>query len=149
VNAQKLMIIALVALVVIFVIAVGIGGCHGSGRSDRPGAVSALKGLQGKRFLVIGDKTTATCAAPGAVTFTVSGACVITFQKRAFFRKATRVVFRATAPVRVVIEPENGPRQDELVDPNKCFGSAVDHAGGKMTLIGNATIILLRGACPE
>jgi hypothetical protein len=147
---QKLLIIVLVALVVIFVIAVGIGGCHGSGRTDRPGPVNALKGLQGKRFLVIGDKTKATCAGPGAVTFIVNGVCTITFEKRPFFKTSTRVVFVPNASVRVLVDPKNGPRQDEQVDQFKCFGSAIDHAGGTMTLIANnATITLLRQACPS
>ena len=153
--SQKLLIIVLVVLVVIFVITVGIGGCHGGGDTDDAGAVSALKGLQGKRFLEIGDKASVSptsCGAPGAQTLTVNTTCVITFEKRAFFRRSTRVVLQANRPLRVIIEPKDGPRQDESIGAAECFGSAVNHSGGTMTLIspsGVATVALLRQACPE
>jgi hypothetical protein len=154
VSAQKLLIIVLVILVVIFVITIGIGGCHGSGNSDDAGAVKALKGLQGNRFLVIGDKASAdppNCGVPGAETLTVNGTCVITFEKRAFFRRSTRVVLRANKAMRVMIAPNDGPRQDELLGPLECFGSAINHSGGTMTLTSppNTTVALLRTGCPE
>jgi hypothetical protein len=135
------------------VITIGIGGCHGSGNSDDAGAVKALKGLQGNRFLVIGDKASAnptSCGVPGAETLTVNGTCVITFEKRAFFRKSTRVVLQANKPMRVMINPNDGPRQDELLGTFECFGSAINHSGGTMTLTSsNATIILRKEGCPE
>ena len=97
-STQKLLIIVLVVLVVIFVITVGIGGCHGGGDTDDAGAVSALKGLQGNRFLEIGDKATTTCTVGqdmlGRQTLTVTGTCDVRFEKRAFFRRSTRVAFR-------------------------------------------------------
>ena len=154
-SAQKILIIVLVVLVVIFVITVGIRGCHGGGNSDDPGAVKALKGLQGNRFLEIGDKASVnppTCGLPGAQALTANPTCVVTFEKRAFFRRSTRVVFRANKPLRVIIDPKDGPRQDETVGTLECFGSAVNRSGGTMTLTslsGAATVALLKEACPE
>jgi hypothetical protein len=155
VSAQKLLIVVLVALVVIFVITVGIGGCHGGGDTDDAGAVSALKGLQGNRFLEIGDKAIAPppgCGSPDANTLTVNGTCVVTFEKRAFFRRSTRVVFVANKPMRVIIDPNDGPRQDEQLRALECFASAVNRSGGTMTLTslsGVATVSLVRQGCPE
>jgi hypothetical protein len=154
-SAQKILIIVLVVLVVIFAITVGIGGCHGGGDSDDAGAVKALKGLQGNRFLEIGDKASVsppTCGAPGAQTLTANPTCVVTFEKRAFFRRSTRVVFRANKPMRVIINPEDGPQQDEQIGILECFASAVNRSGGTMTLTslsGAATVTLLREPCPE
>jgi hypothetical protein len=153
---QKVLIIVLVALVVIFVITVGIGGCHASGnrRTDDESAVGALKGLQGNRFLEIGDKASASppsCGSPGAQTLTVNGSCVITFEKRAFFRRSTRVVFRPNSRVSVIVVPRDGPRQDEQVNQGECFATAVNHSGGTLTLkplVGTtATLFLQRRPC--
>ena len=143
------MIIVLVVLVVIFVITLGIDGCHGSGKPDpaHPGAVGALKGLQGNRFLAIGDKASTTCQVLGPTVLRVSGSCTVTFEKRAFFSKATRVVFRPSALVQVMIDPKNGPTQEKDQTTGDCVASAVDHAGGTMTLTGNATIFLQRAPC--
>ena len=164
-SAQKILIIVLVVLVVIFVITIGIGGCHGSGtpNPNRAGFVGALKGLQGKRFLEIGDKASmsprppppqSNCGTPNAETLTVGGTCVITFEKRAFFRKSTRVVLQPNRPLLVVIAPNDGPRQDVQLpaDGDFCFASAVNHSGGTMTLTslsGVATVALLRRGCRE
>ena len=149
------MIILLVVLAVIFLITVGMGGCHSGGRSPNDaGAVKALKGLQGNRFLAIGDKAFVnppSCGQSGAQALTVNTTCFVTFQKRAFFRKSTRVVFRANRLLRVIVDPKDGPRQDETVGAGECFASAVNHSGGTMTLIsptGAATVLLLRQACP-
>jgi len=151
VNAQKLMIVVLVALVVIFVITIGIGGCHGSGGTSpkNAGAVDALKGLQGNRFLEIGDKATTTCGQPSPGRLTVNGQCKISFEERAFFRRSTRVVFRPSAGITVFTNPENGDPRTDPVGAGECFASAIDHAGGTMTLFGNATIFLQRQGCPE
>jgi hypothetical protein len=159
---QKLLIILLVAIVVIFLITLGISGCHGSGKpdADNPGAVGALKGLQGKHFLKIGDKATATCAPPGAVTFTVSGPCTINIQKRAFFRTATRVIFRRCTSsscqnftkfpfFQVQVVPKNGPTQNEQIVGKSCFATAVGREGGTITLNGNAIITLVKQPCPK
>jgi hypothetical protein len=154
VSAQKILIIVLVVLVVIFVITVGIGGCHGSGRPDPndAGFVGALKGLQGNRFLEIGEDTSTTCQVLDAQTLRVNGTCAVNFEERAFFRRSTRVVFQTNAPLRVIVNPNDGPRQDEQLptDGKFCFGSAVNRSGGTMTLTGNnVTVVLLRQACPE
>lgn len=155
-SAQKILIIVLVVLVVIFVITIGVGGCHGGGDSDDPGAVKSLKGLQGNRWLTIGDKATVSppsCGAPGAQTLTVNTTCIVTFQKRAFFRRSTRVALLGNRSLRVIVNPKDGPRQDDTVDPFQCFASAVNHSGGTMTLIastGLSTAVFLRQqACPE
>jgi hypothetical protein len=152
--SQKLMIIVLVVLVVIFLITLGMGGCHSSRTPSpsRAGAVGALKGLQGKRFLVIGDKARAnppSCGTPGGSTLTVNGACIVTFEKRAFFRRSTRAVFRANAPIHVIVNPNDGPGQNENLSTSECFATSVNHSGGTMTLIGNATVFLQRSPCPE
>lgn len=149
------MIIALVALAVIFLITLGMGGCHSSRipSPDHAGFVGSLKGLQGKRFLEIGDKAHTDppgCGTPGVQTLTVNPRCVVIFEKRAFFRRSTRVVFRANAPVHVTVEPNDGPRQDEQLTTLQCFASAVNHSGGRMTLTGsNATVFLQRQPCPK
>jgi hypothetical protein len=155
--SQKLLIIVLVVLAVIFLITLGMSACQGSGEPNpgRAGAVDRLKGLQGNRFLEIGDDARAnppSCGVPGGQTLTVNGTCVITFEKRAFFRRSTRVAFRANAPIRVIINPNDGPTQDEEdMNPlatNRCFGSSVGRSGGTMTLIGTATVFLRQEGCP-
>jgi hypothetical protein len=150
------MIIVLVAVVVIFVITVGIGGCHdsGSGRDpDDAGAVGTLKGLRGKRFLRLGDKASASPSGcfVGPRTLQISGntSCTVTFQKRAFFRRSTQIAFVANAPVFVIIKPESGPDQQQLVSAGRCFGSAVGRAGGTMQVFGtNATVQFRETQCP-
>jgi hypothetical protein len=154
--SQKLMIIVLVAVAVIFVIAVGIGGCHGSTRLGDAGAGNGLKGLQGKHFLVIGDKASTNCTLGqdmfGRQTLTVSSSsCAIFVGKRSSFRRPTRVVFVSNLPISVSIDPVHGPHQDpKQVNANDCSAAAIDHSGGTMTfsrLVGSPTITLLRQAC--
>jgi hypothetical protein len=151
--SQKLLIVLLVVLVVIFVITLGIGGCHSSGSGkdpDHPGAVGALKGLQGKRFLRIGDKASTTCGVlPNQVGLVVNGTCTITFEKRSFFSRSTRVLFVPSATVFVQVKPKSGHDRTDRVDGGKCYGSAIDHGGGTMTLFGNATITFRRQECPK
>ena len=154
---QKLLIILLVAIVVIFLITLGISGCHGSGKpdADNPGAVGALKGLQGKHFLKLGDKATVTpnTCAQGPTTLRVNGVngvCIVSVEKRAFFRKSTRVALVANAPMSVFVNPKNGPQVNKAVNAGRCFGSAVDHAGGTIQISGtNATVTVLQHGCPK
>jgi hypothetical protein len=152
--SQKLLIVVLVVIVVIFVITIGIGGCHASGSGkdpDHAGFVGGLKGLQGKRFLKIGDKATVTpnTCAQGPTTLRVNGVCIVTVEKRAFFRKSTRVALVANAPISVFVNPKNGPQVNKAVN-GRCFGSAVDHAGGTIQISGtNATVTLLQQGCPK
>jgi len=155
---QKLLIILLVAIVVIFVITIGIGGCHASGSGkdpDHPGAVGALKGLQGKHFLKLGDKATVTpnTCAQGPTTLRVNGfngVCIVSVEKRAFFRKSTRVALVANVPMSVFVNPKNGPQMNKAVNAGRCFGSAVDHAGGTIQISGtNATVTVLQHGCPK
>jgi hypothetical protein len=154
---QKLLIVLLVAIVVIFVITIGIGGCHSSGSGkdpDHAGFVGALKGLQGNRFLKIGDKATVTpdTCNQGPTTLRINGfgSCIVTVQKRAFFKKSTRVALVANAPISVFVNPKNGPQLNKAVNAGKCFGSAVDHAGGTIQITGtNATVALLQQGCPK
>jgi hypothetical protein len=160
------MIILLVVLALIFLITVGMGGCnHGGGRTPSDaGAVKSLKGLQGNRFLTIGDKafvSTDGCwdgRAPQILT--VNPQCFVILQKRAFFRKSTRVVFRRCidpprcqlpAPFpsfRVTVNPRNGPQRTDDVTGKFCYGTAIDHGGGALTLLGTATIELQQQGCP-
>jgi len=161
--SQKLLIVVLVVLVLIFLITLGMAGCHGSRRPDpdHAGVVGALKGLQGKRFLVIGDKASTNCAVINAVTLRVNGTCFISLQKRAFFRKSTRVAFRncvdppgCTTPstfpsLRVDVNPRKGPTQSDQVSGERCYGTSIGHAGGTISLTGNTTIALQREGCPE
>jgi hypothetical protein len=152
------MIILLVVLALIFLITVGMGGCHHGGRTPNDaGAVKSLKGLQGNRFLTIGDKafvSPGSCwdaRAPQVLTVTINTDCFVTFQKRAFFRKSTRVALQSNRPLTVTIDPVDGPRREDPVGAGDCFGSAVSHSGGSMTLespTGTATVLLLRHACP-
>src|SRR5215213_8445069 len=147
---QKLMIVVLVVLVVFFLLTLGMSACQGSGepKPGRAGAVDSLKGFQGNRFLEIGDKASTTCDQLDAVTLRVTGTCAITLQKRAFFRRSTRVAFTVNAPTRVIINPNDGPRQDVQLpdeDGKFCFGSAVGRSGGTITLAStNATLVLRR-----
>lgn len=164
-SAQKLLIIVLVVLVVIFLITLGMSACQGSGepKPGRAGAVDRFKGLQGNRFLEIGDDASTTCGLVNSVTLTVNGTCSITLEKRAFFRRSTRVVFRpclnpptcqtlGAFPLlfRVIVNPSEGPTQNDDVGGEGCYGTAIGREGGRITL-GNAniTISLRRPGCPE
>lgn len=148
-SSQKVMIVVLVVLALIFLITLGMGGCHSSRRPDphHPGAVSALRGLQGNRFLQIGDKASTNCGTPNASALTVNGQCVIFFQKRAFFRKSTRVVLQPVGALHVTVNPKDGPAQDDPVDPGECYATAVNHSGGSITLTGNTIVAILRRGC--
>jgi hypothetical protein len=156
--SQKLLIIVLVVLVLIFLITLGMSACKGSGDPNpgSAGAVDRLEGLQGNRFLEIGDDASvnpSSCGSPGGQTLTVNGTCVVTFDKRAFFRKSTRVAFTANKPIFVTIVPKDGPRQEENdmqpLAAFRCFGSSVGRSGGTMTLSGtNATVFLRQEGCP-
>lgn len=147
---SKGLIIVLVVIVVLFVATIAIGAGHGSGSSDRPGAVSALKGLQGSRFLTIGDKASTTCPQLTQAVLQVAGSCVITLDKRSFFSSPTRVAIDVTGSVTVTADTKNGPPQTSTVD-GQCYGTAVDHNGGTITLLSfSATTITLRtAACPS
>jgi hypothetical protein len=154
-SAQKLMIIVLVALAVIFVITLGIRGCHDTDRPDPDdsGFVGALKGLQGNRFLQIGDDASTTCDRPtSAQTLQVDDSCRIDLEERAFFRRSTRVALQANRSLDVSVRPNDGPDQDvELpVDGKFCFGSSINRAGGRITLSGtNVMVVLRREGCPK
>jgi hypothetical protein len=154
--SQKLLIIVLVVIVLIFLITLGMSGCQGSDKpkpKSAPKSVKAFKGLQGNRWLTIGDKATTNCAVLSPTALRVNGSCTIAFQKRRFFNKSTRVAFVPNTSVRVIVDPKNGKRQDNSVGPSlevKCYGTAVDHDGGTITLLGNnATLTLRREPCPE
>jgi hypothetical protein len=149
-SSQKVMIVVLVVLALIFLITLGMAGCHSSRRPDpdHAGAVGALKGLQGKRFLQIGDKASTTCGTPNAATLTVTGSCAIFVQKRAFFRKPTRVVLQPVGELHVTVDPNNGPGvENQSVDAGRCVATSVDHHGGSITLTGNTAVSVLRHAC--
>lgn len=153
--SQKLLIIVLVVLVVIFVLTLGMSACKGSGepKPGRAGAVDTLKGLQGNRFLEIGDDAITTCGIVNSrrLTVPVTG-CAITLEERAFFRRSTRVAFDASAPLDVILTPKDGPRQEAQLpfEGSFCFGSSVSNDGGTMRLSGNNVTVFLRTqGCPE
>lgn len=151
---SKKLIIVLVAIAVLFVVTIAIGASHGSSASPaHPGFAGALKGLQGSRFLTIGDAAATTCAIVGSAptVLSVSGSCVISVEKRGLFSSATRVAFDANGQVGVVAETKSVPAQTNTVDGGKCYGSAIDHSGGTITLSAfPATTITLRtAACPD
>jgi hypothetical protein len=151
---NKKVIIVLVVIVVLFVATIAIGASHGSSASpDHPGFAGALKGLQGSRFLTIGDKATTTCPTVGSVptVLSVSGSCAIFVEKRSLFSSATRVAFDANGQVVVVAETKSVPAQTSTVDGGKCYGSAVDHNGGTITVSAffATTITLRTEACPS
>jgi hypothetical protein len=160
--SQKLLIIVLVVLAVIFLITLGMSACQGSGDPNpgRAGAVDSLKGLQGNRFLEIGDDAGTTCGLVNAVTLTVNGLCAITLEKRAFFRRSTRVAFRRCIDppacqtlgrflfFQVFVNPRKGPTQNDQITGETCYGTAIGREGGTITLNGNATISLRRPGCP-
>jgi hypothetical protein len=152
--SQKLLIIVLVVLVVIFVLTLGMSACKGSGEPDpgQAGAVDRLEGLQGNRFLEIGDDATTSCTVLNARTLRVNGTCAVFFEERAFFRRSTRVAFDASANLAVILTPKDGPRQEaQLPHEGKfCFGSSVSNDGGVMTMSGtNVTVALRTQGCPE
>lgn len=150
---NKGLIIALVVIVVLFVVTLAVGAGHrGSADPDHPGFAGGLKGLQGSRFLVIGDKASTTCPVVNTAPtmLSVSGSCAITVEKRSFFSTATRVAFDAAGQVSVRVDTKGLPEQTgNLPDDHgkSCFGTAVDHNGGTITLGAFlATTITLRTA---
>jgi hypothetical protein len=133
-DGQKVAIVALVALAMFFVVTRGLAGSHGGGRSDRPDPVEFLKGLQSQRFLDLDDHASTTCGRAGnALEVPAGAACELTLAERGRFGTPTRVVFQPSQSIRVRVDPERGASQDVTVDPDECFQSAVDTAGGRMT----------------
>jgi hypothetical protein len=151
---SKGLIIVLVVIVVLFVATIAIGASHGGSASpDHPGFAGSLKGLQGNRFLTIGDKASTTCPVVNAAPtmLSVFGTCVISIDKRGLFSTSTRVAFDANGAVSVMTEPTSVSAQLPADDGGTCFGSAVDHDGGTITLTAfTATTITVRtSACPS
>lgn len=144
---MKVLIILLVVVGVLFVIAVAMGASHGSQPTDDSSGIGFLKGLQGSRFLRLGDKSSATCAAPGDVVLNVVGSCTITFDKRGLLSTATRVALRPSNGMTVITAPRKGPVQTVSVAAGNCFGTAIDHSGGTLTLFTSGLVTLLSEAC--
>jgi hypothetical protein len=144
---NKKLIIALVVIAVLFVVAIIISASHPSGPSDRPSAVSSLKGLQGNRFLVLGDKASTSCASPGQTAFFMNGSCTIVLDKRGFFSKSTRVALDLPGGFVVVTDPNSGATQTVTVSDGGCFGTAIDHSGGSVTLTGVGTVGIRSSGC--
>jgi hypothetical protein len=153
---SKKLIIVLVAIVVLFVATIVIGASHGSSASpDHPGFAGALKGLQGSRFLTLGDKATTTCSVMSTppTVLNVPGSCVISVEKRSLFSTSTRVAFDVIGgQVTVIAKTKGVPDQTSTVPSEKgnCYGSAIGHDGGtiELTAFPSATITLRTATCP-
>lgn len=146
------MIVLLVVVAVVFVVTLALGGSHAPrppGDSS-PDGISFLGGLQGNRFLRLGDKASTTCPTSDEVTLTVpvSPGCTITVGKRSFFSKPIRVAFDTPGLVTVTVDSKSVPGREQSVGgDHSCFMSAVDHGGGTITLVGAfATTVTLRTA---
>lgn len=151
---NKGLIILLVVIVVLFVATIAIGASHGgSADPDHPGFAGSLKGLQGSRFLTIGDNASTSCPVVNTAPtmLSVSGTCVISIDKRGRFSTSTRVAFDASGALSVTTEPTSVSGQLPTDDGGMCFGSAVDHNGGTITLTAfmTTTITLRTSACPS
>jgi hypothetical protein len=151
----KVLIILLVVVAVLFLIAVALGASHGSRRPDDPSGVGFLKGLQGSRFLTLGDKASTTCPVVSTnptVLSVPAATCVITVEKRSLFSRPTRVAFDAGAGMTVTSDTKSVPNQQNTLptDGRYCYGSAVAHGGGTITLapFSSTTITLRTAACP-
>lgn len=145
---NKWLVIGLAVIVLLFVGFVVMGASHGSW-DGKPGAVSGLQGLQGNRFLSFGDHASAPCAASGATAFMFSSTCTITFDKRGFFSKSTRVALIPQQTVTVVTESKSAPTQTVTVDSGKCFATAIDRSGGAITLTGGSNTGVSLGPTPD
>jgi hypothetical protein len=152
---QKLLIVLLVVVVVLFVVTLALGASHKPRSPDDsdPDGIGFLDGLQGNHFLRLGDKATTTCQTSDQVTLNVPVAgCAIVVEKRSFLSRPTRVVFIPAGNVVVTPEANGVPTKDASVDGGKCYGSAVDHGGGTITVtavFNPTTITLQTTACPK
>jgi hypothetical protein len=145
---NKKLIIALVVIVVLFIAVIIMSASHGNKKPDSPGSLSALKFLQGNRFLVLGDKASTPCASSGQTSFLMNGTCVITLESRSLFSKSTRVALNLPGGFVVVTAPKGQPTQTVTVNDGGCFGTAIPHSGGSVTLSGNGTVTILNTGCP-
>jgi len=148
------MIVLLVVVAIVFVVTLALGGSHGPRQPDDPSGIGFLDGIQGNRFLHLGDKAETTCVTGDQTTLSVPAApnaCAITVGKRSFFSRPTRVVFNTGGSIVVTVDSKNVPGRATSVDGGKCFGSAVDHGGGTITLTAPfaTTVTLLTVACPR
>jgi hypothetical protein len=147
---NKKLIIALVVIVVLFIAVVIMSASHGNKKPDDAGSLSALKGLQGNRFLVLGDKASTPCASAGQTAFFMNGnTCVITLEKRGLFSKSTRVVLTLPSNFVVVTAPKGQPTQTINLSDGGCFGTAISHSGGSLSLTGNGTVVIGSSPCPS
>jgi hypothetical protein len=150
--SQKLLVVLLVVIVVLFVVTIALGASHGPRSPDDsdPDGIGFLNGLQGQRFLRLGDKATTTCQTSDQITLNVpAGAegCTVTVGKRSIFSRPIRVAFDTAGPVSVKVESKTVPGKEQAVDGGKCFASAVEHGGGTITLTAPfATTIAIRTA---
>lgn len=145
------MIVLLVVVAVLFVVTLAMGGSHkprAPGDSD-PDGIGFLSGLQGNRFVRLGDKATTTCVTGDQVTLSVPTTpegCTITVGKRSFFSKPLRIAFDTPGLVSVTVESKSvAGREQSVGGDHTCFASAVDHGGGTITLKTSfATTVTLR-----
>jgi hypothetical protein len=155
--AQKLMIVLLVVVAVVFVVTLALGGSHAPRAPDDsdPDGISFLGGLQGNRFLRLGDEATTTCSTGDQVTLNVPiGGCTITVGKRSLFSKPIRIAFVTAGPITVTVDSKSVPGRGQQVPDDKghtCFMSSVDHDGGTITLAASTStaITLLTTKCGD
>lgn len=143
----KLVVVALIVIVGLFVATLLMSASHHSRGDDRPGAASAFKGLQGSHWLTIGHGATTTCApGPNPGDLKVVSSCEIVVAKRSLLSSPTRVALEIPGSLEVITETSDAPRQDNSVS-GECYGTAIDHNGGTITLNGFGTFTPLQRSC--
>ena len=153
---MKLLVVLLVVVAVVFLITIALGASHGPRSPDDPDpdGIGFLDGLQGNHFLRIGDKASTDCPTvstePTVLSVPTSG-CTLVIEKRSFFSRPTRVAFDATGQVIVTAAANGVTPKPSTVNGGDCYGSAVDHSGGTVSLAAffATTITLRTAACPK
>lgn len=153
---MKLLVVLLVVVAVVFVVTIALGASHGPRSPDDPdpAGIGFLDGLQGNHFLRIGDKASTDCptvsSEPTVLSVPTSG-CTIVVEKRSFFSKPIRVAFDVAGQAIVTPAANGVTPKPSTVDGGDCYGSAVDHSGGTISVSAffATTITLRTAACPR
>lgn len=154
---MKVLVVLLVVVAMVFVVTIALGASHGPRSPDDPDpdGIGFLDGLQGNHFLRIGDKASTDCPTvstePTVLSVPTSG-CTLVVEKRSFFSRPTRVALVPAGSVGVTATANGVPPEEKSVNGNDCYGLAVDHSGGSISVRAffNATTITLQtSACPK